>query len=113
MTEKIECAKCGKKFDNNGVSSICSECKCKRTPKVYFALATTILLIGFVLGIILGAVNKDVKLTTTEDYSYDSEEVFNAGLMATTWAYTSVICTILYSVGSICYRLNIIIDKKQ
>lgn len=112
MTEKIECTKCGKKIENNGVSSICSDCKRKRTPKVYFSLATIILLTGFVLGIILGAVNKTVKLTTTEDYSYDSEKVFNAGLMATTWAYTSVICTIFYSVGSICYRLNILIDKK-
>ena len=112
MVEKIECAKCGEKFENNGVSSICSDCKRKSTPKIYFTIATIILLIGFVLGIIIGAVNKEVKLTTTEDYNYNSEEVFNDGLMATTCAYTSVICTILYSVGSICYRLNIIIDKK-
>lgn len=112
MTEKIECTKCGKKIENNGVSSICSDCKRKRTPKVYFALATTILLVGFILGIILGAVNKDTKLTTTDDYSYDSEEVFNSGLMATTWVYTAIICTIFYSVGSVCYRLNILIDKK-
>lgn len=118
MCETIKCKKCGRKMINDGVATVCDDCKRKSMPRVYFVIATTILIVGFVLGIILGATNKELKMTASKADAYDSEisyeykEQFNSSLMFNTWGVSFIISAILYSTSSTCARLNLLIDKK-
>ena len=62
--EKISCKRCGQKFESNGVSSLCYDCRRKRTPSIYFGIAAAIVIFGFIIGIIMGETNKAITYVT-------------------------------------------------
>ncbi len=103
--EKIKCSKCGKKFENTGTSSLCPECRLKRTPKIYFTIATLILILGFIGGIVIGGTNKILN----DEY----EKIFNTSLMIYCWIGDALFSMFVYAIGSIIHRLNLLIDKEN
>lgn len=107
--EKISCNRCGQKFESNGASSLCYDCRRKRTPSIYFGIAVAIVIIGFIGGIIMGATNKAI----TYDDDFNSTESFNTNLMIDYWENSIIVAIIICGIGSINYRLNLIIDNKQ
>ena len=109
-----KCDRCGKKFEGKENQLLCPDCKRRRTPNIYFGIAITIIILGFIGGIILG--NTNLKVTSeyneySEDYDYDSE--FNTELMLECWVGTAILSVFIFGIGSTNYRLNLIIDKKQ
>lgn len=102
--EKIECNKCGRKFEANGVSSLCDNCKRHRASNSYLFYATIILFIGFIMGIVLG--NNIPIMSTYEEPS------FNTGLMFVCWFSFGILSIFIFGIRSICYRLDLLIDKK-
>lgn len=102
--EKIKCTKCGKTFEGTGAYDICPDCKRKNHTKSYLTVAIIILIIGTILGFVLGGVyEKSTSLYTKE---------FNSALMLYTWMVTAVLDIFIFAIHSICYRLDLIIDKK-
>jgi hypothetical protein len=99
--EKIKCSRCGEKFESTGESSFCVNCRRKRHTKAYLYAALIILIIGFIGGIVLG--------NTFLDYY----EEFNFLLMLYVWIGTLLSDLFVFAIHSICYRLDLIIDKKE
>lgn len=107
--EKIKCSKCGEKFESTGTSSLCPNCRRRSHTKAYLWIAITILILGFIGGIILG----DTFKITTTTYTYlDNEEEFNSALMLYSWIGTLLFDLFIFAIYSICYRLDLLIDKK-
>lgn len=107
--EKISCKRCGQKFESNGVSSLCYDCRRKRTPSIYFGIAAAIVIFGFIIGIIMGETNKAI----TYDDDFNSTERFNTNLMIDYWENSIIVAIIISGIGSITYRLNLLIDNKK
>lgn len=110
----MDCKECGKEFEPNGYSSICPDCRRRRTPKIYFRIALLIIALSFIGGIILGNTNKEIIRNyndITEEYEY--EEEFNANLMLECWVGSLLFSILVCGIGSVNYRLNLIIDKKR
>ena len=109
---KIECEKCKTKFESNGLSSVCDDCRRKRTPKIYMYAAVGVILLGLFAGIILGnvysleRVDKDSILDTTE-------EVFNTNLLIISLASGTFSSIPLCGLSSINDRLKLLIDKNE
>lgn len=109
---KIECDRCKAKFDNNGISSLCPNCRRKRTPKIYMYAAIGVILLGLFSGIILGNVYKIEKVD--EDSILDTtEEIFNTNLLIISLSSGVFASIPLFGLSSINYRLNLLIDKKE
>lgn len=109
---KMECDKCKTKFENNGLSSLCPNCRRKRTPKIYMYAAIGVILLGLFSGIILGNVYK-IERVNGDSILDTTEEVFNINLLIislTSGAFASIP---LFGLGSINYRLNLLIDKNE
>ena len=109
-----KCPKCNKSLEKDDDWGICKNCVRKRNTNNYKKIATFILITGFIGGIILGAFFKTqtVKYDSVLD-SYDYNETFNYLLMSCSWAYSFLLSLSIYAVHSICYRLDLIIDKKN
>lgn len=109
---KIKCKKCNKEFENYDWLSLCPNCRRKRTPKIYMYAAIGVILLGLFAGIILGnvysleRVDEDSILDTTE-------EVFNTNLLIISLASGAFASIPLFGLGSINYRLNLLIDKNE
>lgn len=108
---KIECAKCKTKFESNGWTSVCTDCRRKRTPKIYMYVAVCIILLGLFAGIILGNVYK-LKRIDEDSILEETVEVFNTNLLFISLASGAFASIPLFGLGSINYRLNLLIDKK-
>lgn len=112
--EKIKCNKCGEKFENNGISSLCVNCRRISHTKSYFYIAIIILILGFIGGIILGGTFKMSTLSYGSSISkYEYNETFNSELMIYSWIGTLLFDLFVFAIHSICYRLDLIIDKKE
>lgn len=114
-TEKIKCSKCGEKFESTGTSSLCSNCRRRSHTKAYLYIAIVILILGFIGGIVLGDAFKIRELTYESSISVkynEYEETFNSALMLYSWVGTLLFDLFVFAVHSICYRLDLIIDKK-
>lgn len=112
--EKLKCNKCGKKFDSNGTSGMCSDCRRKSHTQFYFYIALVILLLGFISGIALGDTYKITKLTYESSISVkfnEYETSFNSDLMLYCWVGTLLFDLFVFAINSICYRLDLIIDR--
>lgn len=146
----MKCKTCGNEFEPNGYSNSCPDCRRRKTPKFYFIIGWSIIILGFIAGIIAGStyrevtINYQTNLNNTLAYSYDDDDddddyssiyddnddeysnsdyssnndnsdkgKFNAGLMFTIWFSTVLVGIIPLGIGSILYRLNLIIDKKR
>lgn len=110
----MKCNNCGKEFEPNGYSGICPDCRRRNTPKIYFRIAILIIILSFIGGIILGTVNKSVTQTyneITEEYEY--EEEFNTYLMLECWVSSLLFSIFVFGIGSVNYRLNLLIDKRK
>lgn len=85
----------------------------RKTPKIWFGIGITIIIIGFIGGVILGfsGSTQSTWNTVTEEYDYNT--VFNITLMIYTWIGCLISSTFFFAVGSILYRLNLIIDGKK
>ena len=106
--EKIKCSKCNEKFESNGMSGLCPNCRRRSHSRTYLWFAIIILILGFIGGIVLG---NTFKITTTTYTYLDNEEVFNSALMIYSWIGTLLFDLFVFAVHSICYRLDLIIDK--
>lgn len=106
---KINCRKCGEQFESEGASALCPNCKRRNHTKAYLWMAIIISYLGFVVGIILG---NALKITIGEFSAY-REEIFNYGAMIYCWCATLVFDFFIFAVYSICYRLDLLIDKKE
>ncbi len=109
----MDCKECGKEFKPNGYSNLCPDCRRRKTPKIYFRIAILIVALSFIGGIILGNTNKVVVSSyddILEEYEYD--KVFNTDLMLECWVGSLLFSILVCGIGSINYRLNLIIDKK-
>lgn len=105
-----KCNKCNVKLSDDS-SDVCPDCKRKGRTKVYFYTGIILLIVGFVGGIIVGVTNK----TIVEPNSIldDPKKVFNVMLMFECWATASLLSTIPFGLNSICYRLDLLIDKAK
>lgn len=109
---KIKCKKCKKEFENYDWLSLCSDCRRKRTPKIYMYAAIGAILLGLFAGIILGNLYKLERVD--EDSILDTtEEVFNTNLLIISLASGAFASIPLFGLGSINYRLNLLIDKNE
>jgi len=116
--KKVECPKCGIKFEKDIVEDyeLCDKCKRKRGTETYTIIAIILLIIGLIAGIVVGETNPIVKLTYESSVSSefnDYEEVFNATLAFAIWGASIISSLPLFAFSSICRRLDIIIDKKD
>lgn len=113
---KIKCSKCNKKFESNGMSSLCPNCRRKSRTKAYLYIAIAILVLGFIGGIVLGDAFKIRELTYESSISVkynEYEETFNSALMLYSWIGTLLFDLFVFAVHSICYRLDLLIDKNR
>ena len=70
---------------------------------------------GFIGGIILGNLFKITTLTyeSSIDPKYNEyEKIFNSTLMFCSWISTALLSVFIFAINSICYKLDLIIDKK-
>lgn len=112
--EIYKCSNCGIKLKQNTSSSYCDNCKRRRNTNKYKNIGIIILIVGFIGGIILGNLFKVT--TLTYESSIGSEyneynEIFNFILMFCTWISTALLSVFFFAINSICYRLDLIIDK--
>lgn len=104
-----------KNLDSNLASYTCGNCKKKSYTEVYFYIAIIILVLGFIGGIVLGNVYKKTELIYESSISAiynEYESTFNEGLMIYSWTATVLFDLFVFAIYSICYRLDLIIDKK-
>ena len=86
----------------------------RKTPQIWFKIGIVIIIIGFISGILLGAISKTtINNFNTITEKYDYTEVFNTALMIYIWIGSLLSSTFFFAVGSILYRLNLIIDGKE
>ena len=86
----------------------------RKTPTLWFKIGIAIIIIGFIGGIILGAIDKATISewnSITEEYDY--KEIFNIAVMIYIWIGCLISSSFFLAVGSILYRLNLIIDGKE
>ena len=110
----MECQKCGEKFENNGFTGLCTNCRRRKTPKIYFRIAMAIIALSFIGGIILGNTNKKV-IESYDDIldKYEYDTTFNTDLMLECWVGSLLFSIIVCGIGSVNYRLNLIIDNNK
>ena len=112
----VKCNKCGNKFKGKENELLCPDCKRRRTPKIYFGIAITIIVLGFIGGIIIGNTytNRTLTYESSIDEKYNEyEEEFNAELMLECWVGTTILSIFIFGIGSTNYRLNLLIDNKK
>ena len=109
---KIECEKCKTKFESNGWTSVCDDCRRKRTPKIYMYAAIGVILLGLFAGIVLGNVYSIEKIDE-DSILNTTEEVFNTNLLFISLASGTFASIPLFGLSSINYRLNLLIDKNE
>ena len=83
--------------------------------KYWKIIGIIILIIAFIIGIYLGATYQVKELTYESSISpeyNDYEERFNTLLMLYVWISGSVSYIFFQAINSICYRLDILIDRK-
>lgn len=84
--------------------------------KAYIIIAWLIIIASIIAGIILGNTFKINELTYESSVSsiYDKyEEVFNVALMFYTWIGGFILSMFIMGIGSICHRLDLLIDKEK
>lgn len=114
--KKIECRVCENKFETNGNDNICANCRRKNRTRAYLYIAISILMLGFISGIVCGAVFPVQKLVyeSSISISYNEyENSFNGLLMLYIWIGTALFDIFVFGINSICYRLDLLIDKKE
>ena len=76
--------------------------------RLYKRIAIIVLFAGFICGILLGN-----EYGICSDYLTScSEKEFNSAVMIYCWSGTALLYILLMAIHSICYRLDLIIDKK-
>lgn len=100
----MECKYCDKKLENNSQINICKDCKRISNTQNYLIVAFVILFLGLVAGVVFG------NLFSTTEYG---EEVFNVYVMLFVWISTISFDIFIFAIHSICYRLDLLIDKKN
>lgn len=98
MSNKYECPSCKKTFNETEVNMLnyCSKCARKKSTKNYKKSSIVILLLGFILGLIAGTSNDGT-------YNYD--------IMLYVWLGSCATSFFMLIIHSICYSLDLIIDK--
>ena len=84
--------------------------------KIYKVIAIVLLILGFFGGIVLGDIysiplSQDGELSWKNLYPSESTEKFNSTLMLGTWLSSFVLSVFIFSIYSICSRLEIIIEN--
>lgn len=111
----MKCDYCNKNLGQNSSSHICDGCKRKGHTRAYFRVAIIILVLGFIGGIGLGDKYKKTELIYESSISAEYNEyetTFNGELMIYSWTGTALFDLFVFAIYSICYRLDLIIDKK-
>ena len=86
---------------NNSQINICKDCKRISNTQNYLIIAIVILLLGLIGGFILGCVFPTV------------EDAFNGYLMIAVLIPIILFDVFIFALHSICYRLDLIIDKNS
>lgn len=82
--------------------------------KVYIAIGWIIILVAFILGIVLGNINTVSKFEYNSSLRIDiNTKVFNTALMFYTWIGGFILSMFIMGIGSICHRLDLLIDKEK
>lgn len=84
--------------------------------KAYIVIAWLIIIVAIIVGIVLGNSYKISELTyeSSVDVEFNKyEEVFNVALMLYTWLGGLIIGIFTMGIGSICHRLDLLIDKEK
>lgn len=109
----MKCLNCGIELEED--SKFCINCgtniesvNCSRRShtKAYLYVAITISILGFIGGICAGSVYK-----IQTGYLFKKEE-FNGTLMLYCWIATGLFDLFVFAIHSVCYRLDLLIDKK-
>ena len=85
----------------------------KARSTIYIILAWIIIIIAIVVGIIIGSINP-VKTMTIDSYVNtfnNTNDTFNVILMLYIWLIGFVLGIFVMGIGSICHRLDLLIDK--
>ena len=80
---------------------------------IYKIIAITILVIGFISGIIAGFVFPNMIYHSNGIPKPFYEESFNIKLMFIIWVSSSLISTFIFGIYSVCYRLDIISNQNK
>lgn len=120
-----KCEKCGAKLSEN--DEFCVKCGTPRIlastnyrrismSKAYIVIAWIVIIASIIVGIALGDTFKVNELTyeSSIDIEYNKyEEVFNTSLMLYTWLGGFTLSIFTMGIGSICHRLDLLIDKEK
>lgn len=112
------CKKCGAKIEEN--AKFCGECGFERNNEelnmvntidnrrsgTYKTIGTIMLIIMIILGIYMGYNHE------TSESIYDYDKTFNVITMIYYWIIGFGIYAIFHMIYSICYRLDLLIDKE-
>lgn len=87
----------------------------KSGSKRYRNLAIILAFLGFIFGVVFGATNPKIKISEPSDYDakYEYDEEFNAELMGNFWGITAGAVITLSFMYSVCYRLDLLVEKKD
>ena len=87
----------------------------KARSTIYIILAWIIIVVAIIVGIILGSTNTVEKLTFDSSASVfnSSKESFNVSIMLYTWLGGFILSIFTMGIGSICHRLDLLIDKEK
>lgn len=87
----------------------------KARSTIYIILAWIIIVASIIVGIILGGTNTVKELTFDSSASVfnNSTESFNVSLMLYTWLGGFTLSILTMGIGSICHRLDLLIDKEK
>ena len=119
-----KCEKCGATLNDNaefcikcGTPRILASTNYRRTSmsKVYIVIAWLIIIASIIGGIVLGDTFKINELTyksSIAEYN-EYEEIFNTALMFYTWIGGFILSMFIMGIGSICHRLDLLIDKEK
>ncbi len=99
--ETYECEMCGKIFKSETYERFCPKCTRLRGTNGYKIVAFIISVIGLIGGIVIGNF-------TASDYAD-----FNYYTMLYSWGSVFLFDIFVMAIHSICYRLDLIIDKKE
>lgn len=105
-----KCETCHTKIKEED-GKLCANCKRKNGTKRYYTIGILVIIGGFLGGIILGATYKTVAEVVGEYDEY--EKIFNVALMLETWIASILFSVWIFGFGSICHRLDLLIDKNK
>ena len=113
---EFECQKCHNIYETDEVieneRTICKSCLRKTRTNYYLYIAYIIIILGFLSGIISGSIFSICKNSSIYFDSKCDEKIFNTAVMFYIWIGSFLTSVFVFSIHSICKRLDDLIDKE-